>query len=272
MGQMLMSSWHDFAGGLVRTNCQSGVGVLVLDNVERKNAITVSMWRAIPQALHYLTDESGARVIIIRGGGEQDFSAGADIGEFDTHRKDAATGRIYEAMNSAALAAVRKCRVPTIAMIRGVCFGGGLGIAAACDLRIADEAARFALPAAKLGLAYPADAVQDLVATLGQQTAKLLLFTATPVSASRMLSGGFLLETMESTALEREVFHLATAVAGNAPLALDAGKMAIGAVVAQDNDQLREAEILGAETFDSLDYAEGRAAFAERRKPNFTGR
>jgi enoyl-CoA hydratase/carnithine racemase len=267
-----MSSWHDFAGGLVRTSCNDGIGRLLLDNGNRKNAVTAAMWAAIPQALRRLTDDEDARVIIIAGGGDQDFSAGADIGEFDTKRKDGATARPYEALNSSAFAAIRHCRVPTIAVIRGICFGGGFGIAAACDLRIADENARFSIPAARLGLAYPADAMQDIVAGLGPQMAKVALFTAAPLSAAKMIAAGFLLETVAADALEAEAHALAAAIASNAPLALHASKLAIRAVVEQDNDLLREAEIMGMETFDSQDYAEGRAAFAERRKPHFTGK
>ncbi|TCR85440.1 enoyl-CoA hydratase-related protein [Rhizobium sp. BK376] len=266
-----MTSSHDFAGGHVRTTCDDGIGTLVLDNPDRKNAITAAMWRAVPQAIRHLTDEANARVIVIRGGGGKDFSAGADISEFDTERKDAATARVYEALNSAAFAAVRHCRVPTIALIRGICFGGGFGIAAACDLRIADESARFSIPAARLGLAYPADAIQDIVTALGPQMAKVAIFTGAPLSAAKMIAAGFLLETMATDALEGEAHALALAIAVNAPLALHASKMAIRAVIEQDDDLLRDAEILGAETFDSLDYAEGRAAFAERRKPHFTG-
>jgi enoyl-CoA hydratase/carnithine racemase len=271
MGQARMNLWHDFAGGHVRARCSEFIGTLSIDNPARRNAVTAAMWRAIPQALRYLTEEAHARVIVIRGGGAQDFSAGADISEFDTERKDAATARIYEALNSDAFAAIRRCRVSTIAMIRGICFGGGFGVAAACDLRVADESARFSIPAARLGLAYPADAVQDIVNALGPQMAKVAFFTSAPLSAARMAASGFLLEAITADALEAEAMALAAAVAANAPLALHASKMAIRAVMEQDNDLLREAEILGAETFESADYREGRLAFAERRKPRFTG-
>lgn len=265
-----MNLWHDFAGGHVRARCSETIGTLSIDNPARRNAVTAAMWRAIPQALRYLTEEAHARVIIVSGSGK-DFSAGADISEFDTERKDAATSRIYEALNSDAFAAIRRCRVPTIAMIRGICFGGGLGIAAACDMRIADESGRFSVPAARLGLAYPADAMQDIVTALGPQMAKVALFTSAPMSAARMAASGFLLEAVAADTLEAEAMALARAIAANAPLALHASKMAIRAVIEQDNDLLREAEILGAETFDSADYREGRLAFAEARKPRFTG-
>ncbi|MBB3608011.1 enoyl-CoA hydratase-related protein [Rhizobium sp. BK602] len=266
-----MSFERDFAGGLLRARCRDMVAILTIDNPDRKNAVTAAMWRAIPQALRALTDEAHAHVIVIRGEG-RDFSAGADISEFDHLRKDTETAVAYEALNSDAFTAIRHCRVPTIAAIRGVCYGGGFGIAAACDLRVAEEGARFSVPAVRLGIAYPADAVQDIVNALGPQMAKVALFTGAPMSADKMLAAGFVLEEIATHAFDDEVSALAHAIAANAPIALHASKLAVRAVVEQDSDLLREAEVIGAETFDSADYAEGRAAFAARRKPHFTGK
>ena len=262
---------HDFAGDLIRATCGDAIGTITISNPERKNAVTAAMWRAIPQAVRLLTDEAHAHVIVLRGTGA-DFSAGADIGEFDSLRKNSETAVAYEALNSQAFAAIRHCRVPTIAAIRGVCYGGGFGLAAACDLRIAEQGARFSVPAVRLGIAYPADAVQDIVNALGPQMAKVALFTGAPLSSGKMAAAGFLLEEIEADAFDGEVSALAHAIAANAPIALHASKVAIRAVIERDGDLLREAEVIGAETFDSADYAEGRAAFAERRKPHFTGK
>jgi enoyl-CoA hydratase/carnithine racemase len=262
---------HDFAGGLIRATCNETVGTLTIDNPGRKNAVNAAMWRAIPQALRALTDEGRAHVVVIRGSG-LDFSAGADISEFDIVRKDDETARAYEALNSDAFTAIRNCRVPTIAAIRGICFGGGFGMAAACDLRVAEVGARFSIPAVRLGLAYPADAVQDIVNALGPQMAKVALFTGAPMPADKMVAAGFLLEEIAADALDGEVAALAQAIGSNAPIALHASKLAVRAVLEQDGNLLREAEVIGTETFDSADYAEGRAAFTARRKPHFTGR
>lgn len=268
-----MNFEHDFAAGQVQTRCADKVGTLVFNNPARKNAINADMWRAIPQALRQLTEEAGARVIVVSGAdGTPDFSAGADISEFDEVRKDAETARLYEAMNSAAFSAVRRCRVPTIAAVRGTCFGAGFGIAAACDLRIADDTARFAVPVARLGITYPSDAVQDIVSALGPQMAKVALFTGAPMSAQKMAAAGFLLEAVAADALEGEISPLADAIAANAPLTLQASKIAVRSIMERDGDLLREAEALGNSTFESADYAEGRAAFAERRKPVFIGK
>lgn len=267
-----MKQARDFAGAGIHAACGDGIGMLTIDNPTRRNALTAAMWRGIPDALAWLVGEAGARAIILAGAGGRDFSAGADISEFALVRKDAETARIYEAENCAAFAAVRNARVPVIAAIRGICYGGGLGLAAACDLRLAASTAVFAVPAARLGLAYPADAIQDFHAALGPQMARRMLFTGLSFSAADLLHNGFLLEMTDDGALEGAAFSLAEMIASNAPLSVQAAKLALRAVAQQDADLLREADIVGSSTFDSADYAEGRAAFAERRKPAFTGK
>lgn len=267
-----MKRTHDFAAGMIRAASQAGTGILLIDNPERKNAITAAMWRAIPEAMRWLCADGEARVILMMGAGDSDFSAGADISEFPLVRKDTPTARLYEADNSRAFAAIRDSQVPVIAAIRGICYGGGFGLAAAADLRIAAEGSAFAVPAARLGLAYPADAVQDFVQSLGTQMARKALYTGAPMGADQLLACGFLLDVLAPEALESEALKLADTIATNAPLSVRASKMAIRAATQLDDDLLREAEVFGAATFDSADYAEGRAAFAAKRKPAFTGR
>lgn len=267
-----MKQSNTFAKGFIKAFSEGAKGLLVIDNPERKNAVTAAMWRAIPEAIHWLHATAEARVIVLIGAGDRDFSAGADISEFTELRKDATTARIYEASNSRAFAAVREAPVPVIAAIRGICYGGGFGLAAAADLRLACADAVFAVPAARLGLAYPADAVQDFVRGLGSQMARRALFTGAPLKAPELLAAGFLSELTESGDLESQADILAETIAANAPLSLRASKLALRAVELDDDDLLREAEILGASTFESDDYREGRAAFAERRRPAFIGR
>lgn len=261
-----------FAGDMLKARVSSHLGTLTLDNPRRKNAVTLAMWRALPEAMRWLAEDAAARVIVIRGAGEQDFSAGADISEFAEVRRDAETARIYEAENSAAFAAIRQAPVPVIAMIRGICYGGGFGLAAAADLRLADSTARFCIPPAKLGLAYPADAVQDIVTALGNQIARFALFTGEVLLPERLAMSGFLLECLPPEKLESACCALATTIAGNAPLSLRASKLAIRGSVENSLQALEQATAIGAATFDSTDYEEGRKAFAEKRKPSFTGR
>ncbi|MEM9733802.1 MAG: enoyl-CoA hydratase-related protein [Pseudomonadota bacterium] len=246
----------------IKTSISETVGRLTFGNPKRHNALTQEDWLAVRPLLDELVSE-GARVIILSGEGPS-FCAGADISEFGTVRKDAATARVYEAANVDAFAAVRACPVPTIAAIDTYCLGGGFGLAAACDLRLATPRAQFAVPPAKLGLAYPVEAIGDIVTALGEQNAKAMLFTAQRHNAQNMKEKGFLLELVQEDELLDRAHKLAQKVAKLAPLTHRATKAAIA--------KTPEAKTMADATFESADYAEGRAAFKEKRKPVFEGR
>jgi len=244
-----------------------GVGRLQMTNPARHNALTQADWLAIPMAVEQILD-GGARVLIISGEGAS-FCAGADISEFDTVRKDPATARVYEAANSAAFRALREAPIPVLAAIDGYCLGGGFGLAAACDMRFATPRAVFGVPAARLGLAYPVDAMGDIVSAVGAQAAKRLLFTAERIDAETALAMGFVGELADEEALQDRVLNVAQTIAGLAPLTHRATKATLAALNFGDMDAARA---LGDETFDSADYAEGRAAFREKRVAIFQGR
>ncbi|KJS08181.1 MAG: enoyl-CoA hydratase [Hoeflea sp. BRH_c9] len=261
-----------FAGGAIAAAItDAGIGRITINRAEKRNALTDLMWRSLPGAFNWLVAENHARVVVIEGAGGRDFSAGADIAEFETLRKDGGTARIYETGNSDAFAAIRTCPVPVIAAVRGICFGGGFGIAAAADIRLADDTARFAIPAARLGLAYPVDAVQDLVRALGDQQARYALFSAREISAQDALACGCLHSLCRPNQLEEEILRLAADIAAAAPLSVRASKAAIAAHGATSRQDLEQATAIAALTFDSLDYAEGRRAFMEKRPPSFSG-
>lgn len=262
----------EMAGGMLKLSVSDHVGTLLLDNPRRKNAVTAAMWRAIPEAVRWLFAEAQARVLVVSGAGNGDFSAGADISEFAEVRRDTKTARVYEGANALAFASLRAAPVPVIAEIRGICFGGGFGLAAACDLRLADDTARFCLPPARLGLAYPADAVGDILRALGDQLARHALYTGDVMQADDLVRNGFLIECTAPSALAGRVRSLAATIAANAPLSVRASKLAVRAFAENDEHAARDAAAFGAATFDSEDYAEGRRAFAERRLPLFTGR
>lgn len=247
------------------------VATLVIDRPARKNAMTRAMWGDLARIVAEVGAREDLRVLVLRGRGA-DFCAGADISEFDTLRRDADSARAYEAANSATFAALRRCAIPVVAAVRGICFGGGFGMAAACDLRVASPEAQFAVPAARLGLAYPVDAMADLVEALGAQTAKHLVYTAARIGAAEARDKGFLLDVYADADFEERVAGLARAIAANAPLTLKATKASIRAALSARPDDIETAAALGDRTFSSRDYAEGRAAFAARRQPVFEGR
>lgn len=257
----------------IRAEVEGPVGRLVIDNPDRRNAVALAMWQAIPGAVEALGRHPNVRVVVLRGAGPLAFVSGADISEFATVRRDAASARGYEAANAAAFAAVKRLEKPTVAMIRGFCLGGGLGLAVACDLRIAAADAVFGIPAARLGVGYPPDCIGDLVAAVGPQTAKMLFFTARRIDAPEALRVGLVAAVHSVEAFENEVEDLAHTIARNAPLTIRAAKAGVDAVV--DGALVERREKLAAMTdacFASDDFAEGRTAFVEKREPSFGGR
>ena len=243
---------------------------LVLNRPERRNALNAEMWAAIPPLMKRLDEAPDVRVIVIRGAGAEAFAAGADISEFGESRNDAAAAARYERINGEAFAAIRSCSKPVIAMVQGFCIGGGLAIALACDLRVADGSALFALPPARLGLAYPLDGLRDLVATVGPSAAKQMIFTARRLKSEEALAIGLI--DRVAADLAAEVSALCAEIAEGAPLTITHAKRAIDFITGRPGHE-DDAEIawLAGRCFDSADYAEGRRAFAEKRKPTFRG-
>lgn len=261
------------AAGRIVLHVEAPIGWLVIDNERRRNAVSLAMWRDIPRAVAALEADDRVRVIVLRGAGEATFVAGADISEFAEVRKDAETARAYETDNSAAFDALRACSKPTIAMIRGFCMGGGVGLSVACDLRFSTTEACFAIPAAKLGIGYPAGAVRDVVKLVGPARAKDLYFSARRVEAAEAQAIGLVDRLLAPDDLETETRAYAETIAANAPLTQRAAKAAIDAVTADPaSADWGAVEALTEACFDSADFAEGRTAFLERRAPTFVGR
>lgn len=255
----------------IRAEIEGPLGTLLLDRAERKNALSLAMWAEIPKLIDLLVAQN-ARVIILRGARDLPFCSGADISEFETVRASSKGARDYEAANTGAYAAIGACPVPTVAMIRSFCMGGGVGLAAACDLRVASENAEFAIPAGRLGLAYPPLAIRYIVATIGAAAAKDLIYSARRIGAAEAETLGLLNRLFSDDRLESETAKLAAAIADNAPLTLRAAKLAINHASGHNFGSDQKSVIEAADhCFDSADYREGRAAFLEKRKPVFRG-
>ena len=245
---------------------------IIADNPDRMNAFTADMWAKLPRHIKAAEADPAVRVLILRGAGTRAFSAGADISEFENARTGAAAAD-YDRLNHEAFTALLGATKPVIAMIHGFCLGGGLGIAACADLRLADHRAQFASPAAKLGLGYNARWVQPLLALAAPTFVKEMLFTGRRISGTDALRIGIVNTLTDADALEIAVRTLATEIAGNAPLTVRAAKLAIDELTRHpEQPDLAKLDAAVLACFESADYAEGRRAFLEKRKPAFQGR
>lgn len=256
----------------VLTCVQEGsIAWIIAENPGRMNAWTADMWRALPAHIEAAGADPSVRVVILRGAGQAAFSAGADISEFESARTGPAAAD-YNALNHAAFAALTRCSKPTLAMVHGFCLGGGLALALCCDIRLVDEASQFAIPAAKLGLGYDARWVRPILAAVSPAHAKELLFTGRRFKAVEALAMGLVSRVVAAEKLEADTRALAGEIAANAPLTVMAAKRVIDEIVAHpENPDMAELDRRVAECFASEDYAEGRRAFLEKRKPVFKG-
>jgi enoyl-CoA hydratase len=259
-------------GPALRYAKEGAIVWITADNSARMNALTAAMWRALPAAIGTAVADPDVRVVILRGAGDMAFSAGADISEFESARTGDAA-KEYDALNEAAFNALIGCPKPTIAMIHGFCLGGGLGLALCCDMRIADEASQFAIPAAKLGIGYNARWARPILAAVPIARAKELLFTGRRLRSADAEAMGLVSQLVPKTELEATVRALALEIAGNAPLSVAAAKRVINEISRHpEHPDMQALDAAVAACFESEDYAEGRRAFLEKRKPEFKGK
>jgi enoyl-CoA hydratase len=258
------------AEGRMGVTEDAGRVTIRFDNPARLNAMTLGMWQALGDVSTGLAPET--RVVVLTGTGDRAFVSGADISEFASLRRTPEQVTAYNATVHRALSALADLPMPVIARISGYCIGGGLEIATRCDLRLASQTARFAFTPAKLGLAVAADEVAALAALIGPSATADLLYTARQAQADEALRWGLVNAVLPEPELAGATEALAARIAGNAPLTIRAVKAALRA--GPDPDAATRARIadLVRACYDSADYAEGQAAFAEKRAPVFRGR
>jgi enoyl-CoA hydratase/carnithine racemase len=249
------------------------IATVVFNRPRLRNAISLTMWQDLARITEGLIKDDAVRAVVYRGAGTEAFAAGADISEFAENRRDRESALGYNARTAAAFQAIRQCPKPTVAMVFGYCMGGAMAVAMACDLRFAAEGARFGIPAARLNIIYPAEAVGQLVQLVGPAYAKDILYSARVVEASEALRIGFIQRLVPGADLERVTYDYLRQVAANAPMSVRGSKATVQAVVEGLNDG-RRAHLaqLALEVFESEDYREGTRAFLEKRPPRFQGR
>lgn len=247
------------------------VATIVLSNETRYNAMSLAMWTKLAQTLEQLRGDSSVRAVILRGEGERAFVSGADISEFETQRNDKNGVAAYDAAVARAQGALANFPRPLIAAISGICYGGGMGLALACDLRYGSTSVKFRMPAARLGLGYALGGVKRMVDVLGPARASELFYTARVCDAQEAARIGLVNSVHED--VFAHVTQIAAEIANNAPLTIATAKLAINTVLS-GSEQAGAAAVDAAvkACFASSDYAEGRRAFTEKRPPQFTGR
>jgi enoyl-CoA hydratase len=251
-----------------------GVSTLTLNNPSKHNAMNFAMWQALPDLLQNAGDDRATRVLVLTGAGERAFCSGNDVSEFDKVRSTPAQIEHYNELQRTVCERLAKLSKPTIAMIDGYCLGAGLEFALLCDFRCCTPASRFAVPAVKLGLPYRHEDIVKLLDVIGPAHTREMVLGGRRIDGERAADIGLVHQLAPSReALVRDVMELAGELAASAPLSLAAAKVTINEALRRDiAPDLALCKKLADEVYASHDYIEGRAAFAEKRKPRFEGR
>ncbi len=261
-----------FADNKILSRRDGRVGYVIYNNPEKHNAVSLDMWQAAAAILDEFRDDKNIAVVVVTGAGGKAFVSGADISRFEKERSDEAAVKRYSDIVEKSYRAFHEFPKPTIAMIRGYCIGGGMGLATCCDLRICTEGSKFGVPAAKLGLGYSYPGLKRLVDIVGLSFAMEIFYTARQFTAAEAQVMGLVNRVVPDGELETYVKDYADTIAGNAPLTIKAVKATVAEVVKHDSERdIARSEALVKACFGSRDYEEGRKAFMEKRKPVFTG-
>ena len=256
--------------GPILVRREDRIATITLNRPERLNALDLASWRRLAEIAAELDGEEGLRCILIRGAGDKAFAAGADISAFARERASVEQARIYGEAMHVALRAVAECRHPTVAVIRGVCVGGGLELASVCDLRIAAQSSRFGAPIKQLGLTMSYRELKGLIEVVGKAGALEILLEGAIFGPERALQLGLVNRVVPDERLEAEAAETAERIAEGAPLVARWHKTFVRRLL--DPRPLSEEELEeGFASIQTEDYRIGVEAFLAKRKPHFTG-
>ncbi len=247
------------------------IATVVLNRPDKLNALTKPMWRRLGVVMNELSDDESVRCLVLRGAGGKAFAPGNDISEFETERSTAEQAKAYGAVLHFTLNAIQDCRHPTVALIEGICVGGGLEIAALCDMRICGESSRFGVPIKRLGLVMAYSEIAGLQRLVGRATTLEILLEGRVFGAREAKEKGLVNRAVPDDRVEREALETAARIAEGAPLVARWHKQFLRRL--EDPAPLTEAELdEGFACFDTEDFQIGTRSFLEKTKPEFKGR
>lgn len=253
------------------TRRDGGIVTLVLNRPHKLNAMTKPLWRALGEAFRSLHEDDTVRCIVLRGAGGKAFSPGNDISEFETERSNVEQARAYGAIMHETLAAMRECRHPSVALIEGICVGGGLEIAGSCDLRICGESSRFGAPINRLGLVMAYPEIDALLRLAGRAATLEILLEGRIFGAAEAKEKGLVTRIVPDAKVEEEAYATATRIADGAPLVARWHKKFLDRL--EQGTPLTAGELEeGYACFGTEDFRIGYRAFLAKEKPAFEGR
>ena len=258
-------------GKLLVERGDGGIVTVTLNNPEKRNPMSLAIFEAIHATMDACDADGDVRCIVFRGAGGKAFGAGADIAEFRDKRGTKEQAIAYAQLSNPAIHAVQHCRHPTVALIEGLCVGGGFGLAAVCDLRVCGTSSRFGVPVKRLGLVESPEELTPLVRKFGASAMLEILLVGDLMGAERALALGLVNKVVPDAEVEAAAYDWARKIAEGAPLSARWHKQFIYRLL--DPAPLTDAERdEGYDCFDTEDFKAGFTAFLEKRTPEFTGR
>lgn len=256
---------------LIKTGRDGAIATVTLNRPEKLNAMTKPMWVALGDAMLAASADDTLRCVVLRGAGGKAFSPGNDIGEFAAARSNPQQAQAYGEVLHRALSAIRQCRHPTVALIEGICVGGGLEIAACCDLRICGASSRFGVPINKLGLVMAYPEIEGLLRLAGRAVTLEILLEGEIFGAERAAQMGLVNRVMPDDGVEGEAYATARRIADGAPLVARWHKSFIERL--ESGQALSDAELAeGYACYATEDFRIGYQSFLAKTKPDFVGR